>query len=276
MFNSVTCVTTFNQEGYDRYGQYMIGTWLDYWPKDFKLKVYVEDMNLRVDDSRVEVIDLAKACPTLVAFKERHKNNAKAHGKLDTGKPWSGKHNYYVGFFWDAVKFSHKSYAWCDAMRKTDSDLVLWIDADCRTFAPVTLNFWNQLLPQGYLAYHLGRENTNPSYSETGFMGYNMLHPQAKTFADVMQSYYDTDKIFELDCFTDCHVVDASIAEMRARGHNSYDIVKAHGVKGSHVFINSPLGSIMDHLKGPRKDKGTSHAKDLASKRTEDYWKTVR
>lgn len=274
MFNSVTCVTTFNQAGYDRYGRHMVESWIKHWPADFKLKVYVESMTLKINDPRVEVIDLLNACPSLVEFKHRHKDNPKAHGKLKTTEAW-GKHFKYEGFFWDAVKFSHKVYAWCDAMRKTDSELVLWIDADCRTFAPVSLDFWNKLLPDNTLCYHLGRENQSANYSETGFVGFNMKHPQSRNFADCMQSYYDKDTVFDLECFTDCHVLDDSIRHFKELGHRSYDIVKELKIPGAHVFINSPLGSIIDHLKGPRKDKGTSHAKDLKVKRSEAYWQKV-
>ena len=39
-----------------------------------------------------------------------------------------------------------------------------------------------------------------------------------------------------------------------------------------HPFINGPLGTVMDHLKGNRKNDGKSRAADLVVKRQEEYW----
>jgi hypothetical protein len=39
-----------------------------------------------------------------------------------------------------------------------------------------------------------------------------------------------------------------------------------------HPFVNGPLGSYMDHLKGGRKEQGRSSDKDLVVTRTEEYW----
>jgi hypothetical protein len=264
-------VTTFHKEGYDRYGRQMVETWLNHWQGNQRLRVYAENVEVEFQDPRLEVVNIHNVCPALVQFKERHRDNLKAHGKLKTNERW-GKHFKFEGFFWDAVRFSHKSYAWCHAIKnRTDEDLLLWIDADCKTFAPVTLDFWNNLLPQDFLSYHLGRN----TYSETGFVGFNLKHPEITNFAVAMQNHYDHDTIFNLDAFTDCHVLDDCIRDFKNRGHVSYDIVRALNVPGTHPFINSPLGSVLDHLKGPRKDKGTSHAKDLLVKRSESYWKNV-
>ena len=59
------------------------------------------------------------------------------------------------------------------------------------------------------------------------------------------------------------------------------DIGYASGVRGHHVFVNSELGLYMDHMKGKRKQQGTSAKKDLRPPRADapadvskiDYWK---
>jgi len=57
--------------------------------------------------------------------------------------------------------------------------------------------------------------------------------------------------------------------------NDSVDIGKGAGVKGHHVFINSVLGSYIDHMKGKRKIKGKSSKSDLRGSRSEEYWKNV-
>ena len=43
------------------------------------------------------------------------------------------------------------------------------------------------------------------------------------------------------------------------------------GKNYDHVFINSPLGTVMDHLKGPRKETGKSNSSDLYGNRKSSY-----
>ena len=53
-------------------------------------------------------------------------------------------------------------------------------------------------------------------------------------------------------------------------------------MKGHHVFVNSELGLYMDHMKGKRKQTGSSARNDLRSNPNApadifsvDYWKKV-
>jgi hypothetical protein len=43
-----------------------------------------------------------------------------------------------------------------------------------------------------------------------------------------------------------------------------------------HVFINSVLGEYMDHMKGPRKDTGSSNKSDLFVEKKAKYWSKVK
>ena len=47
--------------------------------------------------------------------------------------------------------------------------------------------------------------------------------------------------------------------------------------RARHPFINSELGQYMDHLKGyHRKAQMTSRRRDLTTKQTHPYWKTLK
>ena len=65
-----TVVTTFSKDGYELYGHRMIETWLQYWPKDFKLQVYTEGYTLIESDPRLSAIDLETVCPDIISFKK--------------------------------------------------------------------------------------------------------------------------------------------------------------------------------------------------------------
>ena len=58
-----------------------------------------------------------------------------------------------------------------------------------------------------------------------------------------------------------------------ANGMKTTNLSEGHPHRpGVHVFINSPLGKYMDHLKGKRKKDGRSKATDIYYKRNADYW----
>ena len=138
-------VTTCHAAGYDAYGRVMVETFLEHWPHDVPLMLYHEGFTPPSAPGRIESQDLNTASPELVAFKARHHDNPRAvgqwrpHRRLRVGPlsiplPWRVKKAAYR---WDAVRFSHKSYAIFDAARRTDADALIWIDADTRFFADV-------------------------------------------------------------------------------------------------------------------------------------------
>ena len=55
-----------------------------------------------------------------------------------------------------------------------------------------------------------------------------------------------------------------------------FEISREGALKQLDVFINSELGLYMDHMKGKRKQVGTSQKKDLRNIPNVDYWKNVQ
>ena len=87
------------------------------------------------------------------------------------------------------------------------------------------------------------------------------------------QELYSTDKIFDLVEYHDCIAFETIKNKYEQQGLLSHNISEGHPHKpGVHVFINSPLGHYMDHLKGKRKKTGRSKASDIYYKQTAEYW----
>ena len=68
-----TVVTTFNDNGYNRYGRRMIQTFLQTWPKEVNLVVYAEGCTVTETASNLTVKDLAVFSPELIAFKSQRR-----------------------------------------------------------------------------------------------------------------------------------------------------------------------------------------------------------
>tara|TARA_B100001057_G_scaffold43073_1_gene38528 strand:+ start:1009 stop:1800 length:792 start_codon:yes stop_codon:yes gene_type:complete len=263
MARSITVVTTFSDNGWNEYGKRFVETFTQHWPKDIKLKIYCDTIQPEYND--VEWIKLNEVCPDLVAFKDRHKDNENAHGLRPDGKKKS--------YLWDAVKFAHKSYCVSHAALNSTTDLIIWLDADVVTHSPVPFEFIESLLPQNHYCAYLGREKI---YPECGFVVYDTTSKYNNIFMQDWQDLYNTDSLFEEVEYHDSYLFWQLVKKHSANGMQTTNLSRGHPHRpGVHVFINSPLGEYMDHLKGKRKKDGRSKPTDIYYKRDADYWKKI-
>ena len=269
-------VTTCHAAGYRDYGQVMVQTYLQHWPEEVPLLLYYEGFDPPSAPGRLQPTSLNTASPALLAFKARHGNNPLVNGKLRPRQrlnfgpasiplPMRERRAHYR---WDAVRFSHKSYAVFDAARRSDIDTLIWIDADTRFFADVDMAELSALAPLGSAVSCLRR----PGHSECGFVAYNLRNPQTHLLLNEFEAMYNHDLFLAEAEFHDSYLFDVVRERAEARGAVVHDIAEGAGRHGSHVLINSRLGRFMDHMKGDRKIDGKSRAGDLVVKRDEAYW----
>jgi hypothetical protein len=167
------------------------------------------------------------------------------------------------------VRFAHKVYAIFDCARKTDADILFWMDADTVCHSPITLEKVKSFVTDTELGF-LGREG---KYTECGLYSMNLRSALVQNFLREFQRMYDDadNGIFTLVEWHDSFVFDAVRTKFnnQLREYNwSAGIVKGEG----HPLINSEWGAYLDHLKGDRKTMGRSNKDDLKIRRTEAYW----
>jgi hypothetical protein len=266
----ITVVTTFNDTGYNKYGQRMIETFLKNWPQTVTLVVYAEDCVVSQSAPNLIVKDLHKSSPELVAFKEQWKNVPKANGDVSADPVRRQRKDAGKGFKWNAIRFAHKVYAIFDCARNTDADILFWMDADTICHSLITVEQLEKFCPTNIDIGFLGREG---KYTECGLYSMNLRSALVQNFLREFQRMYDDadNGIFTLAEWHDSFVFDA----VRTKFNNqlqeynwSAGIVKGEG----HPLINSEWGAYLDHLKGDRKTAGRSKSTDLKVKRTEAYW----
>ena len=86
---------------------------------------------------------------------------------------------------------------------------------------------------------------------------------------------------FPITGYTDSFTFDAVRIEMEQAGKIKNEDLNdgrwAGSRKARHPFINSELGQYMDHMKGyDRKAQMSSKKRDLTTKQTHPYWKTLK
>ena len=276
-------VTTFHEKGLNLYAQRMIDTFCQSWPKEVKLYIYPEKCSPRItDSSRIESIDL-DGVKELTAFKNKWKNVPKANGDVSADPIRSRRRDSGKGFKWNAVRFSHKVYAIFDCAKRTDADVLIWMDADNVCHSPIDMNTINKLIPHDMDICYLGRQG---KFSECGLYSMDLKSPTTRKFLDEFQRVYDDAEngIFLMAEWHDSFVFDevrkkipnlkqynwsAHLTDLRPRLGNS--------VGEGHPLINTEWGRYLDHLKGDdRKKLGRSKKEDLKIVRTESYWRALR
>lgn len=269
-----TVITTFNQEGLEIYGQRMIDTFEQYWPDAVDLVVYTENCTPRTSKPNVKLVDLLSASAECKSFVDQHRNNPEANGGAGPHNQdhWSEKKS----FKWQAVRFCYKVFAVHHAANSLASDWIIWLDADSHTHSAVSLAFLDGVCPDGYLCSYLGR--TDRYHSECGWIAYNMRHGESLKFINYFAGMYTHNTIFDHPEWHDSFIWDVVRKNFRDnRGAQFYNLNPEPDTKGlaGHPFINSALGSVMDHKKGDRKYRGHSKAKEVRLHTDHPYWRSV-
>jgi hypothetical protein len=258
-------VTTMNAAGYSRYGRQMLATFQARLTSDVILRIYAEGFQpeWNVLPAGAEVMDLDAAAPWLADFKAWCDQEPLRRGQTPGG------YNMRM----DAKRFSHKVAAFIHAALEPAAgrlDLLGWVDADTVAHEPVDAAWLDGLLPApAYLAW-LDRIDM---YPECGFFLTRPRHPaHADLWAEV-RALYETRALVQHLEWHDSFLIQQVME--RAQREGQIQIASLSGMVGkrtSHPLVNGPVGARLDHLKGPRKERGRSGERDLKTRRAEPYW----
>lgn len=278
-YHDYECFTTFHKKGWELYGRKMAKSFDEHWPKEIKLYLYCEDLasfhasilKEKLSD-RVIIKDLFAECPQIKPFLKEY-DNEKNRGVR--GDNWD--------YRYDAIKFSYKVFAQCHMIRNSQGKKIIYLDGDTLTFTEPPMNEVEKLLPNDCMCTYLGRDETSKKtpFTETGYHMYNLGHPNIQEFADVFENIYTSGKVIDLRFQVDCYTFDVARRTIEGKYNiKNYNISPMGEKLGKkHPFVNSVLGTFMDHLKGPkRKVKGKSHLDDFKERFKEKrlkqtYWK---
>ena len=242
-----TVLTTMNRRILEATGRAMLCSVIARWPRQTRIIVQYE----KEDDAdvlafaaevnpSVEVHDLLSEEPDLVSFNRR--NRARSRGNLR----------------YAATRFSFKSFAITGAQCLSPDEVLVWLDADTLTYANVTEKDISSWMPDHAALSYLGRQK---GYTETGFLMMDLSVGEVYDMLDTWRGLYLTDNLFEFPQWHDCIAFDYARAKHIPPEfqHN----LTPWGKRAQHVFINSPVGAHIDHMKGPRKKDGRSRVSDL-------------
>jgi len=163
--------------------------------------------------------------------------------------------NVTLDYRFNAIRFSYKPYAIFQIINDINKkyDYIIWTDADLRCLKSFNQKDLIKFLPDNtQMMSYLGRKNT---YSECGFLGFNLKHPQTLKYLNRVIEIYTSGEIFSLDQWHDSWVWD----HVRKNFETEHGIlnknISGKGFDHTHPFIRSGLEEFFDHLKGPERKK---------------------
>lgn len=245
-------ITSFNAEGYKRYGKKFIESWLAYWPNTVRLTVFYEG-----DESDFEMVGGISWHPIeTVEFLRDYLDSLRfpiQHGIV--GNKFD---------MWLDARQARKSFMQMHAMR-TYGGKVFWIDADVETLRHVPERFLDDVLPDDALSCFLGRDGWY--HTESGFIGFNGGHPGAAKFSKNYLHAFITGTIFANGFFgragwNDCCAFDA-IRHIMGNGPEFVNLAKGVPEGHMHPFQITAPGKYMSHFKGDRKETRTLRPEDV-------------
>lgn len=233
-------VTSFSKAGFDRYGKRFIDSFRANCLEP--LWVYSEDRVALPPDMQLQNLG-----PT------GYGDFVKRWGRFPSAQGLIGFKNDrpVADYRLQAVKFAAKVFAIADLAEKTDSDWLVWIDADVEVTKPFDKTFWKAVLPADKLFSYLGR--TAWSHSECGFVAYRIGHPVPRAFLKRFREIYASGEVFRFPEWHDSHVFDRVREEYSAWVPFFNNI--SHGIEEMHPWPHTILGEYMVHNKGPQAKK---------------------
>lgn len=161
----IHCVTTMNKAYYNGIGKLMIHTWLECFPEDYRLHLYLEDFTLDVTDSRIVVDKWSSVQDLWNTWNEKRGSDNSRH-----------------------QKFTKKACAQISAWESIGQGQVLWLDADMIFIQQIPKDFFDTVL-ENYALASWG------DYSfESGTVFVNLSHPDWYKILDCYKDIYVGDR----------------------------------------------------------------------------------
>lgn len=252
-------VTTFHKEGYEKYGERMVETFNEFWPKETHLTCYYEDM----EEPLTQYGNVSWRM-----FEEEVGERYEAFSKI--AAPWEDKvlgpngedpRSHREGpvtpgsrYLFEATRFSHKYYTVDDFRQRSGARYIVWCDADVVAKKEIPISFLESIVQEGKLWTRVDRPNI---YPECGFMIWDTQNKWYDRYFQLMKWMYDEGALFQLEEWHDSYVWWAAERYVEREAREPVSINLGDGTS-KHPFVTGILGQYLDHLKGNRKDQGFS------------------
>lgn len=234
-------VTSFHPDGWNCYGRAFLSTFLEFWPENVRISVFLEGQEPPFNHPRVDWFDL-KDDAEHEAFCQKW-----------AGPEWNSKTDWNEM----SVKFCHKVFAITSPKVRKAADWLIWIDADSETFEKVDDNWLKRVFPDKKILTYLGRTGMmrpgQVMYTETGFVGYNVSNCFGASVLHHMRHLYTSGDLFKQGRHNwhDGYTFDWARRLVNPKQETLHNLSSHCYARTMHVWPKTILGEKLVHNKGP-------------------------
>lgn len=234
----VTFFTTFHKNGYDLYGK----EWITSFIRNVATKgphiraiIYAHNVDIKEVHPQITVLDFSSVIPE--------------HAKWKDAFEVAGKDRYSQYVYDNAIRFSHKGFVISHALDKIKTGYAIWLDGDCIMHDYTYDNFPANILEQDVLACQLEEVGNSHHHIESGFLAFNVIHPDFNKFKTAFKTNYTIDKILEMSEPYDGFVVYRSIKDAKINFQNLNSKYGIGGIQSdpSLTFLHPEIKSRFTH-----------------------------
>ncbi len=244
--NKYVLVTSFNKDGFEKYGRRMLDSVAKHWSSDIDIRIWYHDFDLLAEDGLPEADHITyhnlNDVSELILFRNRLKDFEPPNWRMDV------------------VKFCHKVFAITETCRSLVSDpedqtpySLLWLDGDTVTTDRVEPAWLDSILDLSHDVTLLERPVAD--YAETSFMRF-ALWPDREAAFNVLEDVRAAYDSLEVRGYREWH--DGFVFQRIINLHQNHGLLVQNlspGAKTLDAFHMSPLADKMEHFKGAKKDK---------------------
>lgn len=244
--NKYVLVTSFNKDGFEKYGRRMLDSVAKHWSSDIDIRIWYHDFDLLAEDGLPEADHITyhnlNDVSELILFRNRLKDFEPPNWRMDV------------------VKFCHKVFAITETCRSLVSDpedqtpySLLWLDGDTVTTDRVEPAWLDSILDLSHDVTLLERPVAD--YAETSFMRF-ALWPDREAAFNVLEDVRAAYDSLEVRGYREWH--DGFVFQRIINLHQNHGLLVQNlspGAKTLDAFHTSPLADKMEHFKGAKKDK---------------------
>jgi mannosyltransferase OCH1-like enzyme len=173
--------TTFNENGYDLYGESWIKSWIklaNVFPS-IKAKIYYEGKKpIKYTHPNLTILNFSKEIPEHKIWKEQF---LKATTHAEDVKRMT-------------IRFSFKSFVIQHALLNNSNQFIIWLDGDCIFKLSDYEGFPENVLNQKFLACQV-EENWDLNHVESGILIFDGNHNDKNTFVDRFRKNYSIEEL---------------------------------------------------------------------------------
>lgn len=235
--------TTFDQKGYEIYGQRWIDSVIKYFPSTTKVILYI-DFEIKNLPSNFQIISFNK---NFKQYQYKLKNLLAKKFENTTEK------NNIIAQ--KTFQFSYKGFVINNELINKRDKMFIWLDGDVETISKIDQNSIDKILDNKFLACQTEKQRYKYPHIESGILIFDTTKPEIELFQKELFNYYTTDNLYTLKKPYDGYIIGKILVDngLSFKDFNSNILTLGKKSRKDETFLHPFLQKHFIHWIGENK-----------------------